>query len=341
MGTSMRVAQIAAFHQPFEYVERPVPVPAPDEVLIRVTASGFCATDIHLLQARMDIGELPRIPGHETAGVIERVGEAVRDWHEGQRVVVAVDVPCGVCRHCLSGQTQRCQHKVRMGFERDGGHADYVVAPARNLVEVPQNVDLEHAAILPDAVACMWHSLIGQGKLAVNERLLVLGAGGLGLHGIQIGKLAGARVVATSRRRERLLAAERLGAIAVNPSATDLSGAVGDITNGEGVDIVADCIGTKESIQQALAVVRPGGRVLVIAYLADHLEVPSLDFFSREKELIGCRGSTLSDLRDVVHLVSDGRLTPLVDLQMPLSAINEATAILQRGDVVGRIVLTR
>ncbi len=341
MPDTMRAVVITAYGGSLSAATRPVPRPGPGEVLVRVRASGLCSTDIHLLSGRQPLGELPRIVGHELAGDVIELGEGVSQWRAGDRVTAAIDVTCGVCRHCLAGDTQLCRAMKRIGFERDGGHADYVAVPAANLVAVPAGISYEAAAILPDAVACMYHSLIHQGGVGIGQRVLILGVGGLGIHGVQIARSAGAEVLATSRQPQRLELAERYGAVGVNTAKESLKDVVADFTGGEGVDVVADNIGTRESVLQGLSVLRPGGKFLVVAYLDESFEVPSIPLFKTEQQIIGCRGSTRQDLIDVVRLVAGGQLTPVLGASYALDDIAGAVARLESGDLVGRIWLTR
>lgn len=341
MPETMRAVVITAYGGSLSAATRPVPRPGPGEALIRVRASGLCSTDIHLLSGRQPLGELPRIVGHELAGDVVELGEGVTRWRTGDRVTAAIDVTCGHCRHCLAGDTQLCRAMKRIGFERDGGHADYVAVPAANLVAVPAGISYEAAAILPDAVACMYHSLIHQGGVGIGQRVLILGVGGLGIHGVQIAKSAGAEVLATSRQPQRLELAEKYGAVGVNTARESLKDVVADFTNGEGVDVVADNIGTRESVFQGLSVLRPGGKFLVVAYLDESFEVPSIPLFKTEQQIIGCRGSTRQDLIDVVRLVAGGQLTPVLGASYALEDIAGAVARLESGDLVGRIWLTR
>jgi D-arabinose 1-dehydrogenase-like Zn-dependent alcohol dehydrogenase len=329
MSQTMRAVVVSRYGGSLEAATRPMPRIAPGEVLVRVRASGLCSTDLHLLSGRQPLGELPRIVGHELAGDVVEVGAGVTEWRIGDRVTAAIDVTCGRCRHCRSGNTQRCRTMTRIGFERDGGHADYVAVPAANLVALPPEISYEGAAILPDAVACMYHSLIHQGNIGIGQRVLILGVGGLGIHGVQIAKSAGADVLATSRRPQRLALAERYGAIAIDTARGSLDAAVAKLTDGEGVDVVADNIGTRESVRQGLALLRPGGRFLVVA------------LFKHEQQIIGCRGSTKQDLIDVVDLVRKGRVTPILGASYPLARIREAAGRLESGHLSGRIWLNR
>jgi 2-desacetyl-2-hydroxyethyl bacteriochlorophyllide A dehydrogenase len=338
---TMRALVVARYGGRLELVERPVPRLGPGEVLVRVRASGLCATDLHLLSGRMPLGELPRIVGHETAGEVVALGPAAEGWVVGDRVVVAIDVVCGRCRHCLVGQTQRCTAMQRIGFERDGGHAKYVAVPVANLIRLPDGLGYEEAAILPDAMACMYHSLIRQGQLRAGQTVLILGAGGLGIHGVQVARWAGASVIATSRRAERLRLAEQYGAIPVNPATQSVADTVRVRTGGEGVDVVVDNVGTRASVRDALNLLCPGGKLLVVAYLDETFEVPSIPLFKSEREIIGCRGSSKQDLVDVVQLTAAGRLAPVIGARYSLEEADAATARLTQGDVVGRIILTR
>jgi 2-desacetyl-2-hydroxyethyl bacteriochlorophyllide A dehydrogenase len=341
MSETMRAVVVSRYGGALEAMRRPVPRPARDEVLVRVRASGLCSTDIHLLSGRQPLGDLPRIIGHELAGDIVDVGADVTEWRLGDRVTAAIDVTCGRCRHCLSGQTQRCRAMRRIGFERDGGHADYVAVPAANVVAIDAGIAYESAAILPDAVACMYHSLIHQGRIGIGQRVLILGVGGLGIHGVQIAKRAGANVIATSRRRERLELAERYGAVAIDTTRASLDALIREMTAGEGADVVVDNIGTRESVRTGVALLRPGGKLLVVAYLDETFDIPSLPLFKTELEIIGCRGSTKQDLIDVVALVTSGELTPILGASYPLERIGDAVARLEAGDVTGRIWLER
>ncbi len=151
----------------------------------------------------------------------------------------------------------------------------------------------------------MYHSLIHQGRVGIGQRILILGVGGLGIHGVQIARSVGAEVLATSRQPQRLALAEKYGAVGVNTSDESLETAVARLTDGEGVDVVVDNIGNRASVRQGLAVLRPGGKFLAVAYLDETFEVPSMPLFKTEQQIIGCRGSTKQDLIDVVAIGAD------------------------------------
>ena len=338
---TMQAVAVTAYGEKLKVINARIPQPAANEVLVHVRASGLCSTDTHLLTGRQPLGKLPRILGHEFAGEIVERGSSVFGWQVGDRVTAAIDVVCGACQHCRTGQTQRCTSMERIGFERDGGHCDYVTVPVRNLVRFSERLSFEQAAILPDAVACTYHSLMGQGKLTLGQTVVILGVGGLGIHGVQIAVHAGARVIATSRRPDRLAVAEKYGAIPVNPNQQSLEEMVHEITSGQGADLVMDNIGNNASLAQGLNIMRPGGKFLVVAYLEEYFKVASLPLFSKEFELIGCRGSTLQDLVDVVRLVEEGVIHPVIGEYFDLQEIEKAVHCLENSQMIGRIVLTR
>ena len=340
MAETMRALVVARYGERLELADRPVPRPGPGEVLVRARVSGLCGTDLHLPSGRMPLGELPRILGHETAGDVVELGHGAAGWAIGDRVVVAIDVVCGRCRHCLDGQTQRCPAMRRIGFERDGGHAEYLAVPASNLIRLPDSLGYEAAAILPDAVACMYHSLIRQGQVRPGQTVLILGAGGLGIHGVQVARWAGAAVIATSRRTERLRLAEQHGAIPVNPATQSLADVVMERTAGEGVDVVVDNVGAG-TLPLSLRAARKGGRILTVGNTGG----PTFEFdnrymFAKHLTYIGSTMGTRTDFVEVMSLIFAGKLTPVLDQTFALPDARAAQERLERGEFFGKIVLT-
>ena len=229
MSDSMRAVVIARYGGSLQATRRPVPRPGPGEVLVRCAPAACAAPICTCSLAASRWATCRAIVGHELAGDVVELGAGVSDWRLGDRVTAAIDVTCGRCRHCLTGATQRCRSMKRIGFERDGGHADYVAVPASNLVALGAEISYEAAAILPDAVACMYHSLIHQGGVGIGQRVLILGVGGLGIHGVQIARSAGAEVLATSRQPQRVALAEQYGAVGINTAARVARGGGGPV----------------------------------------------------------------------------------------------------------------
>lgn len=336
----MKAAVLREFKAPITVEELRDPLPNHGEVLVRIRAAGLCSTDLHIWEGKLPTVTLPRITGHEGAGVVEAVGAGVQGVDVGDRVTISIYVTCDRCFHCRRGEENLCLHKVRIGFERDGSHADLVSVPAQNVVPLPANVKLEEACILPDAVACMLHAIRTRGRASAGDTIVILGgAGGLGMQGIQIALLCGARVVATSRRDDKLAAATDLGAITVNPMRQDTIQVVRDLTDGRGADLVIDNIGLPQSVTLAISLLRRGGRVVVVGYQGEVLSAPFYDLVMGEKEIVGALASTKQDLQDAVKFVAEGRISPVIAASYPLEAIGEALSRLGTMDVAGRIVL--
>ena len=337
----MRAIQIREYGTKFYLTETRIPDIGVNEVLVEVKASGLCLTDIHLLEGVQSVDPLPRVPGHENSGIISKVGSQVKGWRVGQRVVLGIDANCGRCEFCQRGQTELCIANQRVGFERDGGHADYVAVPAANLIELPDSISFDDACIIPDAIGCMYHSLVNLAGMRCGQKVAILGAGGLGLHGIQLVKLMGADVITTSRRTSRLEMAASMGAEVVDTGKEHIFDRVTKFTTGHGLDIVADCIGTKQSIREGLAMLKPGGTFLLLAYIDKELTFDSIPFFSKEKRILGCRGCTRLEIKQVIDLMAEGKLSSIIGARYPIEQFNEAAEELRQGHVVGRTVITR
>jgi len=336
----MKRAVLREFHKPLLLEEAPVPEPGPGEVLIRVRASGLCVSDLHIQDGMIGTVPLPHTPGHEMAGVVERLGPGVSGVAVGQRMVAAIDVICHECRFCKSGRTNLCAKLVRVGFERDGSHAEYAVIPAENAFPIPDGLPFEQAAIIPDAVACMYNALRNKAQVQPGDRVLVLGTGGLGMQAIQIAKAMGATVYATSRQDDKLEAALDLGCDgAVNTREQDLRKEIERLTGGEMCDSVLDNIGIETSIEESLMLVRPAGRVIIVGYNEPCFRANYQNTMKYEKEIIGMRGSSRDDLRDAIALVEQGKVVPYITKTVPLEEINEALGEMRRGSAKGRIVI--
>lgn len=172
------------------------------------------------------------------------VGKGVDPARIGEHISAAIDIVCGECEFCRIGRTNLCRSLVRIGFERDGSHEEYCVIPAKNAFTVDPTIPFEEITGIPDAVGCMYNGLKNQAKLGIGQTLLILGVGGLGMNAIQIAKLMGATVYATSRKADKLEVAKQMGADAViDTSCEDLRTRVAELTNGRGVDVVLDNIG--------------------------------------------------------------------------------------------------
>lgn len=340
MKGKMKAAFLREFHHGLNLEETDIPTPGPDEVLVKVMASGLCASDLHIIDGMLPSVELNYIPGHEMAGIVWETGGNVKGLEKGRHVVAAIDVICGTCRFCRTGQTHLCESRVRIGFERDGSHEEYAVVPKDNVFPIDVSIPFEQAAVIPDAVVCMYHAIKDKGQVTAGDKVLILGVGGLGLQGIQIAKHFGAEVYATSRQDKKLELAAQFGADAViNTSKCNLEEEIDRITGGELCDVIFDNIGIKSSIEDSLKILRPGGKIVVVGYADSEFEANYQEVVIKEKEIIGIRGSSRQNLVEAIRLVEKGIVKPYIYKTYKLEEINEALEQLRHGRTLGRTVV--
>ena len=253
----MKALLYPAFDQ-LQMTDQPVPEPAADEVLLRVSACGICGSELESFQNRSPRRPPPLVMGHEFCGVVDRVGDVVEGWAPGDRVVSNSVVPCGNCRLCSRRHTHLCEKRQIFGMHRFGAFAELTNVPARCLLAWPEG--------LPAAAACLAEPLangvhvVGLTGHLPADRVLVIGAGPIGLmcqQALQV--LRGSKVIVTDLVDERLAAASAVGADQViNAGRDDVAEAIRDFTDGEGMDLVVDAVGSAITKKQSVEACRPG-----------------------------------------------------------------------------------
>jgi propanol-preferring alcohol dehydrogenase len=333
----MKAAVLEAFHAPLAVREIDLPDPGPGEVTVEVGACGLCLTDIHIAEGRVPTVRPPLVPGHEFAGVVVKRGPGVTTCAEGDRVTVCVDVTCGRCDFCLRGESNRCPALSRIGFERHGGMAERVNVPAANVEALAPAVAMPKAAVIGDAVASIYRGLVTVGGVRAGMRVAILGTGGLGVQGLKIARMLGAEVTCTDLDERKLARARALGAAhAFDPrreSLVDVGRRAG------GFDVVVDLVGVAQTTLDAVAACRNGGTVVAMGYVDPTLSIPSYDVVIREKRLVGSRGVSRAEFREVVRLVNAGIIDPDVGELVPIHRVNEAFEHLRAGRYLTRTVL--
>jgi 2-desacetyl-2-hydroxyethyl bacteriochlorophyllide A dehydrogenase len=315
---------------PLRIEELPVPQPADDEVLVRVEAAGICGSDLHIaLEGVTPTAFVPITLGHEPAGVVAGLGATVTGWTAGERVVVVPIISCDSCPLCLSGRSQLCPTRRLIGIHTDGALAEYLVAPAKNLVRLPESVGFEVGAIITDAVATPFHALSVRAGLVEGESIAIYGVGGLGLHAVQLAKLLGAtQIIAIDVRPEQLERARALGADhCIDSRDADPVDAVMEATGGRGVDVAAEFVGLATTIAAAAQSVVSGGRVIVAGLGPEPITVqPPTVFVRKEISLLGSYGFTKANIERLVELTATGQLdlAPSVTHTFPLDNAQDA-----------------
>lgn len=322
-----------------EQVERPAP--AFDEVLVRVGASALNHLDLWLRRGLPVETTMPHIGGSDVAGTVEEVGSGVEGVEPGARVVVNPSLACGRCEWCRAGEEPLCVEYRILGEHTQGGLAEYVVAPARNLHPIPEGYPMERAAAAPLVFATAWRALMGRGGLRAGESVLITGgSGGVSTAAIQIAKLAGARVfaVTSSAHVEQV---RRLGAdVVLDRTEQDYAREVWQATGRRGVDLVLDSVGAETWEANVRCLARTGR---IVVYGATTGPKGSLDLrqvFWKQLQVIGTTMSNAAEFDRVMSLVFSGRLEPVVDVVWPLERVVEAHERLEAGDAFGKIVLT-
>ncbi len=298
------------------------PEPGSGEVLVSVDAAGVCGTDRHIVAG--ELGVAPgTVPGHEIAGTILAVGEAVDRWSPGDRVASFGQVACGACSPCRAGRPNRCRRPEILGMARQGGFAERVALPTSCLIALPDSITDAIGAIASDAIATPFHALTAIGRLRPGETVVIIGAGGLGLHAVQLARLSGAaRVVAVDPSAEARDLALGVGADAVLDPTAEVEPDRALRRVARGASLVVECVGRKETVELGLAALAPGGRIVVVGVGADRPELPPLAMFTgSELSVRGSFGSTPAEIETVLALIAGGRLDVSLSVQreVPLS----------------------
>ncbi len=257
------------------------------EVLIKVEAVGICGTDLHIFkEGRADV-RLPRVMGHELSGIVEETGETVYNVHKGDRVILDPVISCGICRVCRSGHGNVCADVKCFGVQCDGGFQEYIVADASKVFAFDSHIPFERAALgEPFSIAA---NILGRLRLLKGERLLVMGAGAIGLAVVQAAKGLGARVLVSDIFDTKLACAGEFGADAVvNSEKTDLRDALRTFAP-EGVDAILDAVGLSPMVETALELAEPLTRIAVIGFDGRPAAVPIVQITKKELTLVGSR----------------------------------------------------
>ncbi|UCD41432.1 MAG: zinc-binding dehydrogenase [Chloroflexota bacterium] len=325
-----------------EYADFPTPKPGPGEVLVRLKAAALNHLDLWVRAGWPELKlQYPHIPGADGAGEIAALGEGVRDWSVGDRVVINPNLSCGKCEFCLAGFDNRCLDWGLFGETQRGTYAEYIAVPERNLLALPEDFDEHRAAAAALVMLTAWHSLIRRGNMSAGETVLIIGAsGGVNLACIQVAKLGGATVYVVGSQANKLALAESLGAdyLINRAEVPDWSRELHLMTQKRGVDIIVDNVGT--TFPQSFRAARRGGRILTVGNTGNpKIEIDNRYIFAKHLSLIGSSMGTHTDFKKVMKLVFVGRLDPVLDQTFPLSEAGAAQERLARGDQMGKITL--
>ncbi|HMO95260.1 MAG TPA: Zn-dependent alcohol dehydrogenase [Tepidiformaceae bacterium] len=357
----MKAAVLYAPNQPLVIEDMEVDEPQAGEVLIKTAATGVCHSDLHFMEGKW-MYPMPVVLGHESAGVVEKVGPGVTNVKAGDRVVVAFVQSCGACNRCVTGRPNLCsngQSLNRMGriklngqpiaqFAGMGAFAEHQLVSDKACVKVPDGVRMEVAALVGCSVMTGVGAVTNTVKLQVGQTVAVVGCGGVGLNIIQGAKLAGAsRIIAVDLMESKLAAAKEFGATdVVDASSGDAVQQVQAMTGG-GVDYAFEAIGLMKTAQQCWEMARRGGQAVVVGMLPlmEQLTLPGAGMgFLGEKGIVGSYyGSTRQtyDMPWLMELYRQKRLKidELISRKYELGQINEAYDALKGGEVNRSVIV--
>lgn len=337
MVATMRAERFYADTKAVVLEDVPIPEPGEGEVLVKVAFCGICHSDLSLINGTFPAQRPVVTQGHEASGTIAKLGPGVTGWAEGDRVVLAAGRPCLQCPNCRRGDLANCQWIQLMAFAYDGAWAEYTVAQAAGLTRVPDNVPLDQAAILADAVSTPFGAVVHTGKVRVGESVGVWGVGGVGTHIVQLARLVGAvPVIAVDINpvvRERAL---ELGAdYAFDSRDPELRDKLAAATGGRKLDVAFDAVGLKVTFEQALDALTVGGRLVGVGMSAESPTVgPTSMFGLSQKQVLGHLGYQNADIETLAALVSRGRLdlSRSISQIIPLEDIHEGIRALEHAE---------
>jgi len=310
-------------------IEAPRPKPGPDELLVAVSVVGICGSDLHAYHGRHPFIELPVVPGHEFAGTVAEIGAEVCDFVVGQRVTVEPSLVCGVCYNCTQGRYNICEQLKVIGCQTSGAMAEYLTVPASKALHLPSNVTWEQAVMVEPLAVAVHAARMAQ--FEPGAKLLVLGAGTIGLMTLQAVKAMGAgRVVVTDLLQERLDMALELGADAVvNPATIDLGVALDGAFGTERADAIIECVGIAATARDAVRVARKGTRIVLAGVFEEEVPLNLGLVQDRELELVGTLMYAGDDFVTALDLLAEGRVSvaSLITHRFPLTHASQAFAI--------------
>jgi alcohol dehydrogenase, propanol-preferring len=305
---------------------RPDPEPGLGEAVMRVRAAGVGLTLLNMRAGRLG-GSTPRVMGHELGGDIVAIGAGVKGLSIGDRCTVYLYLTCNRCRWCRGG---------------DGGFADYVCLPAENFLPIPEGLSYEAAAVAADAVNTNGHCMREHAQLSPDDTIMLIGAGGgVGIHGVQVAKLFGARVIATDVSAKKLALAREWGADeTINVRETNPLDEVRRLTSGKGVNAAVDYVGHGDTFKIAIESLATAGRAVVVGAGKGDTSFNPLGLVTSERIITGSRHSTRAELIETMEIMARGLVVPVIGMRLPFTEIETIFDAVKGETLLGRGALT-
>jgi len=305
----MRAVRLARVGRPLEEAEIPIPELGPADVLIRVAAAGICHSDAHYRAGISRIDNLPVTVGHEVAGRVERIGDELADVAPGDRVCVHYLVHCGHCEFCARGLEQFCRSGQMIGKHRDGGYAEFIKVPGKNAFRLPEEISFEAGAIMMCSSATAIHAL-NKARLKAGESVAIFGFGGLGFSAVQLAWALGCgEIYVVDINPAKLASAEKMGAVAIDAKVSDPVDQIRDATEGKGVDVSLELIGSAKTMRQAVQCLGVLGRAALVGLTPESMSIfPYPELINKEVKIIGVSDHLASELPTLLEFARSGQL---------------------------------
>lgn len=321
----------------------PVPKIGEEDILLKVAACGVCHTDLHYIEHGVPTFKRPPIVlGHEVSGVVEAVGAKVTNVRKDQRVLLPAVLTCGTCVFCRDGRENICSDMKMLGNHFDGAYAEYVAAPAKDALDLPDSLPLEEACIIADAVSTPYHAVKNRAKVRPGDTVVVFGCGGVGINAVQLAAAAGGYVIAVDINDRKLQWATEFGAArTINATKVErVSKEVKKLTGG-GADIAMEVIGNPKTIEEAFESVRIGGRLVVVGYTSEAVSIVAGKIMFKEIEIVGSLGCRPVDYIPLIRMAAQGRIDVkrLVTHRFGLDDLSKAFEIMKEGASLRSIVV--
>ncbi len=339
----MRAVRVVEYHESLQMDDVSEPrITGPFDVIVRIGGAGVCRTDIHILEgqwAEKSGVELPYTIGHENAGWVSSVGDAVTNVAEGDKVILHPLVTCGLCRACRFGDDVHCVNSRFPGIDSDGGYAEFLKTSARSVVKIDDALEPADVAALADAGLTAYHAAAKAARrLRPGDRVVMIGAGGLGHIGIQVmAALSPAEIIVVDRNPDAVKLGVEVGATHGVVATGGHVDEVLELTGGNGAEQVLDFVGEGGSTAEGIRMTRRAGDYHVVGY-GENVNVPTIDVISSEINIIGNLVGSYNDLVELMALAAQQKVT-LHTAKYSLDDFQEAVDDLSAGRVRGRAIL--
>lgn len=347
----MKAARILEPQKALEISDVETPKPKDVQVVVKVKAAGVCHSDLHLWEGGYDTGDgfmkvtdrgvkFPVIPGHEIVGTISEVGDAVKGFAAGDKVLVYPWIGCGVCEACRVGNENLCDTPRSLGIFQNGGYAEQVLVPHYKYLAKVEGIELDAAASL----ACSGltaYTAIKKANANSQDYMVIFGAGGLGLMGVQIARaITNANIVCVDIDDEKLKAAKEMGADhTVNSKDSDAVQKIISLCNNKGADCVIDFVNAPPTVKMGLAILRKRGSLILVGLFGGAAEIPLVSIPLKSITIMGAYTGNYDDMLELLGLAKRGVINPIISKRYSLADANNALEDLKNRKILGRAVI--